>query len=426
MSEEYTVIIDSYGYEATTTDEYELRQAAITRLNGSLVSPDPPDLLDMDWPNTVATYAKKDALADLYPYFGKSDVLDIGDYLENVVEGYTVNGRLVCLPISFTLNVIIGRTSQVGSEPGWTFEELDAVLEKYPDRKLFIRNYMLYYFLYDYYVNTFVDQETGKCSFDSDEFREFIQWIERYKLPDEVWISFGDYVPADVLLVNDSLDDFYSFNLQRARFGEDITIIGHVTKAGTPVYEYLPRCQVGIVENSKNKDGAWAFLEYFISSQGSYQGQLQFGFPTNRKELMKMVEAEMEVKGIVTLPDGSVNTGLGSFIIGGDRVPKYAPTQKDVDTILEVIDNIDFTQVSSSPSSSLDGIVAILLEELDPFDGRQHENFRMLPAAPAAGLTMFVTTCYLRKYSSCLAALGRKLLMGNGILQQCHRQFTTY
>ena len=370
MSEEYTVVIERYGmtdeYEGTS-DEYPMRQAATTRLNGSLVNSDPPDLLEMSWANPVATYAEKNALADLYPYFEKSDVLDIGDYLENVVEGYTVNGRLVCLPTSFTLSVIIGRTSQVGSDPGWTFEDLNAVLEEYPDMKLLARNYMLYYFLYDYYVNTFVDSETGECNFDSDEFREFILWIERYKLPQEEWLSFlGDYVPADVLLDYELLSDFYHFDRQRLRFGEDITLIGYVTKAGTPVYEYLPRCQVGIVENSKNKDGAWAFLEYLISSKGSYQGYFQDGFPTNRKELMKMAEAEMEVKEI-TRPDGSVTTGLGVWGIGDDHVPMSPATHKDVNTILEVIDSIDFTQVSSSPSSSLDGIVNMLLEDLEPY-----------------------------------------------------------
>ena len=369
LSEEYTVVIERYGmsdeYEGTS-DEYPMRQGAITRLNGSLVGSDPPDLLDMGWPISVATYAEMDALTDLYPYFKKSDALDIGDYLENVVEGYTVNGRLVCLPTSFDLSVIIGRTSQVGNEPGWTFEELNAVLEKYPDRKLFTRNYMLYYFLYDYYVNTFVDSETGKCNFDSDEFREFILWIETYKLPQEEFMSFlGDYVPEDVLLDSDSLSSFYDLDRQKIRFGGDITFIGHVTKAGTPSYEYFSGGEVGIVESSKNKDGAWAFLEYFISSRGSYHGRSQVGFPTNKEELMKMAKIEMETKGIVT-EDGRL-TSLGVWGIGDDRIEIHAPTQEDVDTVLDYIDNIDFTQVSSAPSSSLDGIVNMLLEDLEPY-----------------------------------------------------------
>lgn len=369
MSKEYTVVIERYGmsneYEGTS-DEYPTRQAAITRLNGSLVGSDPPDLLDMGWPISVATYAEMDALTDLYPYFKKSDVLDIADYLENVVEGYTVNGRLVCLPTSFDLSVIIGRTSQVGSEPGWTFEDLNAVLEEYPDRKLFIRNYMLRYFLYDHYVNTFVDPETGKCNFDSDEFREFILWIEKYKLPQEEFMSFfGDYVPEDVLLEDNQLTSFYDLDYQKVRFGDDITFIGHVTKAGTPSYEYTSYGKVGIVESSKDKDGAWAFLEYYISSAASYHGRSQIGFPTNQKELMKMAKIEMETKGIVR-EDGSL-TSLGAWGIGDDHVEIHAPTQEDVDTVLDYIDNIDFTQVSSAPSSSLDGIVNMLLEDLEPY-----------------------------------------------------------
>ena len=80
-----------------------------------------------------------------------------------------------------------------------------------------------------------------------------------------------------------------------------------------------------------------------------------------------MAEAEMVVKEIVTLPDGTELTGLGVWGIGDDRISIHAPTQENVDIILDIIDNIDFTQVSSSPSSSLDGIVDILLEELEPY-----------------------------------------------------------
>ena len=355
MSEEYTVVIERYG--AGNPVESDLMRAAKTRLNGSLVSSDPPDLLDMSsvW---ATPYLEKNVLADLYPYFEKSSVLDIGDYLENVVEGCTVNGRLVCLPISFTFTAAVGRTSQVGSSLGWTFEDLKSVSENYPGMRIFTRGRM-YRFLYDHYVNTFIDLETGRCDFDSDEFREIVQWVERYKLPDEEWLSFlNDYVPADVLLDEVPFRGFMEIGRERVRFGEDVTLIGFVTKAQTPSYSYLASDEMGIVDNSKDKDGAWAFLEYFISN---YQGE---GFPTNREALMKMAESAMEVRRTVK-PDGeaSIETQVGTWRLGNEPVPKYAATQEDVDIILEIIDNIDF----SHASSSLDEIVSILLEELAPY-----------------------------------------------------------
>lgn len=361
MSEEYFVVIDRYG--AGALDENERTQAARTRLEGSLVGSDPPDLLDMDFLN-VATYAEKNVLADLSPYLEKSDVLDIGDYLENVVEGYTVKGRLVCLPISFYFSAVIGRTPQVGDGLGWTFDDLNAVLKKYPDMKLFHRNYMLFYFLYDYYVNTFIDPKTGECSFDSDEFREFVQWIDKYGLADMGSFMY-DYVPEDVLLAQGTFTGFTEFSYQRARFGGDITLIGLVTMAGTPSYRYQPNGQVGIVERSRYKDGAWDFLEYFISSKGNNRKNLMFGsgFPTNRDALMEMAEADMEVQEI-KLANGEVivNDSHGTRSLGNELVPLLAATQEEVDIVLEVIENMDFTQ-----ASVLDGIVDVLLEELEPY-----------------------------------------------------------
>ena len=359
MSEEYIVVIERYG--AGLYGDYDRTQAAITRLDSSLVSSNSPDLLDLNM-LTVATYAEKNALADLYPYLEKSSLLKPEDYLENVIEGYTVNGRLVCLPVSFYLQAVIGRASQVGSEPGWTFEDLNTVLEKYPNMKLFRRNFMFYYFVYDYYLNTFIDFETGECNFDSDEFREFVQWINNYSLSADSPFAYEymyGYMPADMLLDEQVFPDFNELNYQRMRFGGDVTFIGYVTKMGTPSYNYQANDPVGILEHSKHKDGAWAFLEYFLFNSGN---NVEHGFPTNRNALIEMAQAAMKKVQEIDMGNGEVyiNNPVGSRYLDNELVPIYAPTQEEVDIMLEAIENIDFTQVSS-----FDGVVSILMDELE-------------------------------------------------------------
>ena len=182
-----------------------------------------------------------------------------------------------------------------------------------------------------------------------------------------VWSFDNDYVPEDVLLDYQILGDFADFSKHKLRFGEDITLTGNMTKSGTPSFMYQTNGKVGIVERSKYKDGAWAFLEYFISSKGSYKGEVfQHGFPTNREALMEMAQKSMEEKKEMILQDGSVTKIYGYRAIGDERaVPIHALTQEEVDSVLEVIENIDFTQVSAT--SSLDGIAPILLEELAPY-----------------------------------------------------------
>ena len=85
---------------------------------------------------------------------------------------------------------------------------------------------------------------------------------------------------------------------------------------------------------------------------------------------MKMARDAMQEKKEMILQDGSVTKIYGYRAIGDEgAVPIHALTQEEVDSVLEVIENIDFTQVSAT--SSLDGIAPILREELEPYDNGQ-------------------------------------------------------
>ena len=93
-----------------------------TKLNSRLVSSDPPDLLDMSYMD-ISNYAKKQTFEDLAPYLEKSSLLDREDFLETLLEGYTIHGRLVCIPRCFSIYVTTGKTSLIGEDAGWTVED---------------------------------------------------------------------------------------------------------------------------------------------------------------------------------------------------------------------------------------------------------------------------------------------------------------
>lgn len=85
-SDSYHVFVESYT-----------RTEGVTLLDSRLVSSDPRDLSDLN----LVKYARKQVLGNLNPYLEESSIVSQSDYLDNVIEGYTIDGRLVCIPIKF-------------------------------------------------------------------------------------------------------------------------------------------------------------------------------------------------------------------------------------------------------------------------------------------------------------------------------------
>ena len=188
QSERYHCIIEQYGHVPGTGDD----TGASIRLDAALLSSSPPDILDL-WSVDIYKYAEKGVLEDLSPYIEGSGTVRREDFLEGVLEGYTIGGSLVCVPTRFTLDTIVGRDSQTSLLEGWGIEDVYTLMESHPEMTELVssgfrrldgpeggraegkgRDYMLKEFFPAYYLERFVDWEAGECSFDSGEFRELL------------------------------------------------------------------------------------------------------------------------------------------------------------------------------------------------------------------------------------------------------------
>ena len=91
QSERYHCIIEQYGHVPGTGDD----TGASIRLDAALLSSSPPDILDL-WSVDIYKYAEKGVLEDLSPYIEGSGTVRREDFLDGVLEGYTIGGSLVC------------------------------------------------------------------------------------------------------------------------------------------------------------------------------------------------------------------------------------------------------------------------------------------------------------------------------------------
>lgn len=372
QNDQYYILMDIYDYE----DE-----RAIMRLDASLVSSSPPDLLDTSfWSLDINKYAGQQFLADLSPYLDQSELLHREEILPQLLEGYTINGRLCSIPSAFALNdVIMGRPGQVGTDMGWTLADVMALTEKYPDCQLLTRNSFsnLLYFCSDCILEEYIDWENGTCDFDNAGFRESVQWMWEHSKEaglihtDENY--FWGIVPDNILLISQYINSPYSYPWRIfERGGEFTTVIGYPTADGQVRYSASAYDELCITAASKHQEAAWEFIEFYLSQRYSSHTIINMGdmntFSTHRENLLQAIEAaatptyERDEEGNIRLDAGGepiLQVRTAGYTEAGQML-YYCLEREQADTLLEMIDHVDFAPESGQKSTA----IAIIDEEL--------------------------------------------------------------
>ena len=366
-SEDYLVEIKDY-YTYVYDFSEENYQDALTLLHMDIISGEAPDLVylpDVDLYNL----ADSQALEDLTPYLEKSEVLTREDFVEGVLEAYEIHGRLVTIPVSFWMEGLFAKERLVGADPGWTLQEMIALREKYPDA-LFMqymdKNQALQMCL-EYGWESFVEEESGQCYFDSEEFVEVLKFARTFG----AW-GGGTQEPYDalqkdeLLLVHEVITSVENYQMVRQMIEEPSTAIGFPTSDGTPATVITGWGIYGIASRSDNKEGAWEFMESVLGEESMQDVE---GFPT-RIDLLEEIFAEAMEKTYETDEAGNVlydaegnpleavktTWGYGSW-----TAKIYAATEEEIDKLRQMMSHV---RLEGGRSQT---VVDIVLEEVSAY-----------------------------------------------------------
>lgn len=348
------------------------RSEAITNMNNDLISGNGPDIMDLSQLD-VSQLAAKGVFEDLTPFLEQSSVINREDYLENILEAYIYDGKLLCIPATFSLQTVIGRASDVGTEMGWTLSELMDYADAHPDAAVFdgvTQANMLQYFMM-YNEDSFIDWQEGTCHFDTEEFRQLLEFVNRF--PEDYQWSEDNLSEAtkiqngEVLLSNTYISDFQDIQMYYEMFGGEITCIGYPTTDGSAGCALQAGATYAIASKSDVKDAAWSFIEYYLSTMGDSDHSYGYGFATNKKELEKMAEEAVKVEYLTDengnqildengypIPSGGISSM--SFMDGWSYT-YHVPTQEEVDKVLELM------EVAKPVSYANEEIMNIINEE---------------------------------------------------------------
>lgn len=344
-SDSFRIRVNDYSTYNTESDY----TVGYTKLNTDIIAGNMPDILMLTTEMPVKSYIQKGLLADINPFFENDAELKKEDYLPNVMEAVSQDGKMYQVVPGFYVFTVFGKTADVGPESGWTFADLEKVLaSKGPDVKSFTditrKDFMNYsmWFCNEQYINW----KTGECSFNSEDFVKNLEFASQF--PEEInyddydedyWNEYQKaYRDGKTLLMISSMSTFDDYNMnEQGTFGEAITPIGFpaADKNGNALNFNL---DFAISAKSKNQQEAWNFIRYFLTDE--YQEKLEYCLPVKLSQLDALAK-KAQSKPFYTEEDGSKVEYDNTYYINGEEVVIPPMTQEQTDKVIDFIKSVN-------------------------------------------------------------------------------------
>lgn len=288
-SSDYRIEVRDYS-EFNTEDDYS---AGYTKLITEIGSGAVPDIMVTDG-LPIETFGAKGLLADLWPFIDADEELGgRAGVMEPVFNALSQDGKLYEITSSFYITTIAGPASIVGTEPGWTYEEMYAALDQMPEGcelfSLGTTRSDVFSSICMLNLSRFVDWTTGECSFDSDDFISLMEFANRF--PETFDWEHHEWTNEDSdayrikegrqLLVTLSLSDPYSYNYYSEMFNGDMALKGFPDVPGSGAVFNMNGTGLAIASTCENQDAAWSFVRTLLTRE--YQENYTYGFCTNRE-----------------------------------------------------------------------------------------------------------------------------------------------
>lgn len=342
-NEKYKVVIKSYDQERLLTE---------------MLSGNGPDLVSnnaIDFRECV----EKGMIEDLTFYLENSQALTEEMLFEKVMEVYTIDNVLTCIPPAFYIDSLYGRASELGRQPGWTMQEFLTYVEGHrgcsvlegstfgdSQNMIIILNWWSQ-------QDKWVDWESGTAFFDSEDFRTLVEFAAGYKsfYDDTVFQEESEerWQEGKIALLNNAVVNFENYMDIKDLMSGDMISIGYPNENGIPVYGIGGYRGYGI-SSSADKEGAWAFIEYQVLNQ---KGSLKAdgGIPTLKSAYQDMIDEAVSYRNGIEendLSNGERNAN-GEFFV----------TQEDIEIFEYMIENAAFG------GGRYSAVESILLEEME-------------------------------------------------------------
>lgn len=346
----------SSEYEVQLTEYSKEFEEPMTRLNTDITTGNTPDILILDSSMPLKSYNDKGLVADLYEFIDSDPDMKREDFIGSFLKADETDGKLLKISFDFYIDTVVGKTSLVGEKQGRTAKEFFELAESYPDKQAMPADMTKYraLLMFAYYgCNGYVDESTGKCSFNGDDFIKLLEFCDKF--PSEFdgrsqeFADEREYALFNGTVLFSSDYSIRHFNeirfLEHGRFDEPVTFMGFPDVGGNGSVICSGSSEYAVMSASQNKEGAWEFLKYFLTEE--YQNKIaleQQSFPIRKSSLE--LAAEEAKKGVYYSDSGEYDEP--KMILFGNIAGVGLNTDEDNQKIYDMIDSaVGYSQYTS-------------------------------------------------------------------------------
>lgn len=365
-SEQYRIVVKSYDSYNT----YDDWQAGYTQLNNDVTTGKMPDILITE-SLPVENYIAKGLLLDIGKMIEEDEELSQTEFVTNVFDAYSVDGKLYFVIPGFTVNTMVAKESVVGDKTSWTMNDMLELQKSLPEGTNMIGELTRAGFfstMMQFCGSDFVDVDTGKCDFDSEQFIRIMEFAKT--LPEELgedyfgedyWENYeSQYRDGRTILCRTTIgrirDINYTYN---GNFGGDMAFIGFPTENGSGSYVSASECYA-ISSKSHYKEGAWEFLRYYLTEEYQSQTENRWGMPVSKKYFDEMAKQGTQ-RPYYLNEDGTKEEYDDYFYMNGESIKLDPLTQEQVDKTVNFVLSVDKCYYYN------ESIMNIINEEMDAF-----------------------------------------------------------
>ena len=362
-NDEYRIVINDYS-KYDTEDDYTL---GATKLSTDIVSGNVPDILVLDNDMPVDSYISKGLFEDMTSYFQNDEELSKINYLDNVMEVLKTDGKMYKLIPSFYVETVAAAKEDVGDVNTWTIDDLENLVKK---KNIEYKNIFgplsrddVFEMALSLSGSQFIDWSKLTCSYNSEAFIHLLELVNEF--PEE--LQDDDYYAdtsaywreGKAIASRFYLGSFSDYNYEaKGSYGKDIALVGFPSDNGSGSALY-PNLQLTMSSTSKNKDGCWQFMRYFLSNE--YQDTIESSWPMSKDKIDKLAETAKKRPSYIDDATGKEVEYDDTYYIGESEIIIDPMNDDEINTVLAYLDTVN--QVGNYN----DAVRSIIFEEAAAF-----------------------------------------------------------